>query len=71
VELLSSTSKQYKDRKKTLSTQVAALQAFLRQNPPPSRSLVQGGEEFVVGVGGAENDVAEQPKRLGRGRGQQ
>jgi hypothetical protein len=69
VELLGAPPKQFKDRKKTLSSQIAALRTFLDQNPPPSRSLVQGGQEFVAAGGEAEAEVVEPAKPLGRTRG--
>ena len=71
VDLLGSPPKQYKDRKKVLSTQVAALRTFLEKKPPASRQLVEGGEEFVAAGGGEDDGVAEPAKRvLGRPRGQ-
>jgi len=68
IDLLGSPPKQYKDRKKALATQIAALQRFLEQNQPPNRSLVQGGQEFVVAGGAAENEVVEEAKPVRRAR---
>ena len=47
-ELLNAPPKQYKDRKKTLASQIAALRAFLEKNPPPTRRLVPDGQDFVA-----------------------
>jgi hypothetical protein len=73
VDLLGAPPKQYKDRKKTLATQIAALRTFLEKNPPSSRQLVPGGEDFMAAAGGdppVENAIAEPAKRVRRGRGQ-
>ena len=57
-ELLNAPPKQYKDRKKVLASQIAALRAFLDKNPPPTRRLVPDGQDFVAnqeaGAGVAE-----------------
>jgi hypothetical protein len=73
VDLLGAPPKQYKDRKKTLATQIAALRTFLEKNPPTSRQLVPGGEDFMAAAGGDApegNGIAEPAKRVRRGRAQ-
>ncbi|MGP0070186.1 MAG: hypothetical protein ACLQGP_42130 [Isosphaeraceae bacterium] len=71
VDLLGSPPKQYKDRKKTIASQVAALRAFLDKNPPPSRRLVPDGEEFLAAAEEADGGIVEPAKRVSRGpRGQ-
>ncbi len=46
LELINSGQRQLKDRQKQLLARVEALRAFLRDNPPQDRHLVQGGPEY-------------------------
>jgi len=50
VDLLSSGARQVPERQKDLAARVAALNAFLDQNPPPDRHLVQNGPEYPVAL---------------------
>ncbi len=69
VDLLGSPPKQYKDRKKTLASQVAALRSYLEKNPPPTKHLVPEGPEFLAA--GEAGGIMEPAKRvMGRARGQ-
>ena len=44
VDLMGSPPKQYKDRKKKLSSQTSELRAFLEEHRPANRRLVPGGD---------------------------
>jgi hypothetical protein len=52
VELLNAPTKEYKARKQTLAARVAELRTFLKENPPPSRTLTERGREY--GAGGVQ-----------------
>ena len=47
-DLLNAPPKQYKDRKKSLASQIEALRGFLDKNPPSTRRLVPDGQDFVA-----------------------
>ncbi len=70
VDLMGSPDKQYPERKKTLSSQIAALQAFLQQQRPASRRLVPDGDPIPGGeAAGAGLAAPAQPLAgLRRGR---
>ena len=46
VELLGAPTKEYASRKKSLGDRIQELRTFLKQNPPESRQLVEGGRQY-------------------------
>jgi hypothetical protein len=52
VQLMGAPSRDYNDLKKALASKVQALRAFLDQNAPQDRKLVQGGPDFPAAQAG-------------------
>jgi hypothetical protein len=69
VHLMGSAPKQYKDRKKTLSSQIAALRKFLEEHRPASRRLVPDGDPFPGGEAAGAGLVAPAQPLAGFPRG--
>jgi hypothetical protein len=70
LPMLNSSARQIPDQKKELVARIAALKAFLAQNPPSDTHLVQNGPEFKLAVG-IVNPVAPGGQRLvGKSSGQ-